>query len=125
VSLITLFLQESTDPISATQYPNVLTIGGNTSNVNTFTPLNFDDVTGGVFNAATLLEGNNLACFIYQATNLIAADNLKTLFTDISTPLAMLNNATSRALDGLTCPQLSKIDVDQFSKYPGYATRPL
>jgi hypothetical protein len=29
--------------------------------VNTFTPLDFDNLTGGVFNAQTLLDGNSLA----------------------------------------------------------------
>lgn len=105
----------------AAQYPNVLTVGGNTGKVNTFTPLNFEDLTGGVFSAANLLEGNNLACFVYQAASLGAPDLLKTLYTDITAPLAMLNNATKGALNGLSCPQLASIDANQFGSYPGYA----
>ncbi|CZR58273.1 related to oxidase [Phialocephala subalpina] len=117
-----LFLETDT-LYFASQYPNVLTVGGNTGTVNTFTPLNFEDLTGGVFNATTLLEGNNLACFVYQAASLGAPDFLKSLYADITKPLAMLDNATNNALAGLNCPQLAKIDADQFGKYPGYATQ--
>jgi hypothetical protein len=115
-----LFLETDT-LYFASQYPNVLTIGGNTGTVNTFTPLNFEDLTGGVFNATTLLEGNNLACFVYQAASLAAPDILKGLYADITKPLAMLNNATNNALAGLSCPQLASIDANQFGSYPGYA----
>jgi hypothetical protein len=108
----------------ASQYPNVLTIGGNTGQVNTFTPLDFDDLTGGVYSSETLLQGNNLACFVYQAASLTAPDILKTLYSDITEPLAMLNNATNNALAQFTCPQLASIDVSQFGNYPGYATQP-
>jgi hypothetical protein len=99
-----------------------LTVGGNTGTVNSFTPLNFDDLTGGVFNTSTLLEGNNLACFVYQAATLAAPDILKGLYADITGPLNMLNNATNNALSGLSCPQLESIDESQFSKYPGYSS---
>ena len=104
----------------ASQYPNVLTVGGNTGEVNTFTPLDFDDLTGGVFNTATLLEGNNLACFVYQVASLAAPDILKGLYADVTKPLAMLNDATNNALSGLSCPELASIDAGQFGKYPGY-----
>ncbi|CZT46035.1 related to oxidase [Rhynchosporium secalis] len=107
----------------ASQYPNTLTIGGNTGTVNTFTPLNFRDLTGGVFNATTLLEDNNLACFAYQAASLTAPDLLKGLYRDITKPLAMLNNATKNALVNLRCPELASIDANQFGKYPGYASQ--
>ncbi|KUJ15136.1 Cloroperoxidase [Mollisia scopiformis] len=117
-----LFLETDT-LYFASQYPNVLTVGGNTGTVNSFTPLNFDDLTGGVFNATTLLEDNNLACFVYQAAALAAPDILKGLYADITAPLAMLNNATNNALAGLNCPQLASIDADQFGNYPGYATQ--
>jgi len=98
----------------ASQYPNTLTVGGNTGKVGTFTPLNFDDLTGGVFYAQTLLGGNNLACFVYQAASLTAPDILKGLYADINKPLAILNNATKNALTRLECPQLASIDAKQF-----------
>ena len=42
------------------KYPELLVIGGNTGKVNTFTGVDVTDLSGGVFNGATLLEGNNL-----------------------------------------------------------------
>ncbi|KAJ3804494.1 Chloroperoxidase, partial [Lentinula aff. lateritia] len=44
-------------------HPQFLSIGGNTGQVNTFTGVDVADLTGGVYNAATLLEGNNFQCF--------------------------------------------------------------
>lgn len=35
-------------------------IGGNTGTVNSFTGVDLGDTTGGVYNAQTLFEGNNL-----------------------------------------------------------------
>ena len=49
-------------------YPGTIKFGGNTGKVNTFTGINTADLTGGVFNGATLLQGNNLACFFLQAS---------------------------------------------------------
>lgn len=106
------------------QYPNTLTVGGNTGTVDSFTGLNFDDLTGGIFNAATLLEGNNLACFVFQAAQIGAPDILKGLYEDISVPLEMINNATDGALSGLSCPQLESIDAAQLAGYPGYEKAP-
>jgi len=105
---------------SASQYPNTLTVGGNTGKINTFTPLDFSNLTGGVFNLESLSQGNNLACFVYQAASLTAPDVLKGIYSDITKPLAMLNNATNNALAGLSCPQLASIDAEQFGQYPGY-----
>jgi hypothetical protein len=41
----------------ALQHPEFLSVGGNTGKVNTFTGISPTDLTGGVFNGATLLEG--------------------------------------------------------------------
>jgi hypothetical protein len=40
-----------------------MSIGGNTGTVNSFTGVNFEDLTGGILNAETLLEGLSLLCF--------------------------------------------------------------
>lgn len=49
-------------------YPGLLRFGGNTGETDTFTGLDLESITGGVFNAENLLEGNNLACFLLQAS---------------------------------------------------------
>ncbi len=111
-----------TDLLSyVTQYPELLSVGGNTGTTNSFTGVNIGDLTGGVFNSQTLLEGNNLECFAYEALQQGAPDILKGLFSDITKPLGMLDDQIASVIGGLGCPQLSKIDMSQFQKFPGYA----
>jgi hypothetical protein len=43
--------------------PTLLSIGGNTNGVNTFTGLDIGNLTGGVINGQNFLQGDNLACF--------------------------------------------------------------
>lgn len=54
--------------ISNAAYPGILRIGGNTGTTDSFTGVDLQDLTGGVFNSETLLDGNSGACFLYQAT---------------------------------------------------------
>ncbi|KAB2572573.1 hypothetical protein DBV05_g8745 [Lasiodiplodia theobromae] len=43
----------------------LLSVGGNTGKPSTFTLIDIDTLTGGTFDATTLLEGNNLECFVF------------------------------------------------------------
>lgn len=106
--------------VAAIEYPQFLNIGGNTGKVNTFTGVDFEDLTGGVFNGATLLEGDNLACFLFQTLQQATPDILKRVLTNVGDAVNTLNTMTNGILAGLTCPQIEKIDVSQFSNYPGY-----
>ena len=45
------------------QHLDLDSIGGNTGTVDTFTGVDVANLTGGLLNAATLMEGNNLFCF--------------------------------------------------------------
>ncbi|KAK8909066.1 hypothetical protein ACHAPF_006883 [Botrytis cinerea] len=106
----------------ASEYPNTLTIGGNTGEVNTFSGVDFSNLTGGVYNLESLFEGNNLACFLLQNAQLTAPDFLKTIFTDITEPLGILSTTTNGILGAIGgCPQLMEVDQSkfQFSSFPG------
>ena len=49
------------------QVPQVpSTVGGNTGTPNSFVGIEPEDITGGIFNAASLTQGNNLAYFAMQ-----------------------------------------------------------
>lgn len=112
----------NTDVLAAAiEYPQFLDVGGNTGEPNTFTGVDLQDLTGGVFNTATLAEGDNLACFAFQFAQQAAPDLLKGSFSSVTQPLSQLNDAVGKAIGSLTnsCPQLKKIDDSQFSKYPG------
>jgi hypothetical protein len=114
----------NTDTVLAgLKHPKFLSVGGNTGKVNTFTGLQPEDLTGGIFNAPSLLEGNNLACFAMQfavqaAPDLIQGSNV---ISDLTGAMSNLTSALGSSLSGLSCPQLTKIDQSQFGQFPGYA----
>ncbi|KAH7329914.1 Chloroperoxidase [Rhexocercosporidium sp. MPI-PUGE-AT-0058] len=104
---------------AALEYPQFLNIGGNTGKVNTFTGVNFEDLTGGVFNLATLLEGNNLACFALQGVVQFLPDSLLGAVGTVGGLLDQLNGIVGGVLDPLACPKLDKVNKNQFSQFPG------
>jgi hypothetical protein len=104
---------------AALKHPEFLNIGGNTGEVDTFAGVDLTDLTGGVYNSETLLEGNNLACFAYQAAQQAAPDILGGLFTSITKPMAKLTEALNKVMANLNCPQLEKFDSNQFDQFPG------
>ena len=130
------------------QHPELVAFGGNTGTVNSFAGLNIADLTvsshlyrysiqlqirthylilstqGGAYNAETLLQGNNLACFLFQSISLVAPDLIRQtgVIADVLGAVGKINAAVVQATSGLGCPQLSQYDYDssQLSKYPGY-----
>lgn len=81
----------------ALAYPKFLDVGGNTGKTNTFTGVNIDDLTGGAYNTATLLEGNNLLCFAFEFAQQGEPDLLKDL-------AAIGGGAAAKAIEALGCP---------------------
>lgn len=92
-------------------YPGLLRFGGNIGATDTFTGLDLVNLTGGVLNADTLLEGNNLACFLLQATTSLEP-NL------IEGALDFLLDKLSPMLANLGCPQLN-FETEATSVFPG------
>jgi len=104
---------------AALQYPQFLDVGGNTGKVDTFTGVDLQNVTGGVYDLQTLAQGDNALCFAYQFAQQAAPDILKGLFSSITSPLSQLNSALASVFSELSCPQLESIDTSQFAQYPG------
>lgn len=102
--------------IFALKDPSVLNIGGNTGTVNSFVGVDLNDLTGGVFNAENLVQGNNLACYFYQLIKIGYP-------TGLASALAKLNNFLAPLLTSLGCPQLD-FDGDQLSQFPGAGYQP-
>jgi hypothetical protein len=50
----------------ALEHPQFASLGGNTGTVNSFVGLDPANLTEGVFNADTLLEGNNALCYGFR-----------------------------------------------------------
>lgn len=99
--------------------PYMAVIGGNTGKPNTFTGVNIADLTGGVFDAETLLEGNNLMCFAFQAVNSASPDILKGLLGNVLLAVQKLSDALNPILTQLGCPQMAVYDKLLLSKFPG------
>lgn len=101
--------------------PNLAVLGGNTGEPNTFTGVNIADLTGGVFNAETILEGNNAMCLAFQAVNVAAPDILKGLLGNVLLAVQKLTEVLTPIIQELGCPQLAKYDTTAFGKFPGAA----
>ena len=101
------------------QYPQFINVGGNTGKVDTFTGVNLENLTGGVYNLKTLAQGDNAACFAFQFQLQAAPDLLKGTFSSITKPLSQLTSALAPVFAKLGCPQLQSIDTSQFKNYPG------
>lgn len=114
-----LFLNQDT-LIMAAQYPEFLSIGGNTGTTNSFVGVDPEDLTGGVFHADKLLEGNNALCYGMELTIQETPDILSGLFTDTNAAVDQIGAAFNNATDSLGCPKLNNVDKNQFSQFPGY-----
>ncbi|KAH9880450.1 hypothetical protein IAQ61_000741, partial [Plenodomus lingam] len=98
---------------AARLHPKFLSIGGNTGKTNTFTGVDVADMTGGVFNGRTLLEGNSFSCYVYQLLAQAKPDIL----------LGALNGLTSaigNVIVALACPKLQKLDARLLKQFPGH-----
>ncbi|KAJ3990990.1 hypothetical protein F5050DRAFT_1538035, partial [Lentinula boryana] len=95
--------------------PEFLSVGGNTGQVNTFTGVDFADLTGGVFNATTLLEGNNLGCFLLRGVVLALPMGVLGLVG----VLDQLEDTVNPLLEEWDCPQLQQINKSLLDNYPG------
>jgi hypothetical protein len=79
-------------------------IGGNTGTVKSFSGLDMEDITGGVLNATTLLEKNNLICFVLQLVKTFSPNSLSPLLATIEVPLKLVMDTISAPLLSLSCP---------------------
>ena len=114
----------NTDTVEAAlKYPKFISVGGNSGTPNSFVGIAPEDITGGVFNGASLLQGNNLACFAMEFAVQAAPDLITQsgVLSDLTGALSALTAALGQATADLSCPQLTKIDESQFSQFPGYA----
>jgi len=86
------------------QHPELGSIGGNVGTTNSFTGIDLDDVTGGVLNAAKLLEGNNLLCFALEVVKMASPSYLNNLYKTLAKPLDLITQIVSTPLLSLECP---------------------
>ncbi|KAL9009995.1 MAG: hypothetical protein Q9173_005022, partial [Seirophora scorigena] len=104
----------------ATQDPRLLSVGGNTGTTNSFTGIDVSALTNGVFNGATLAQGNNLQCFIYQLIQAEAPGLLTGLYEDLTEALRPLMENLQENTKGLGCPRLMGVNRSLYDRFPGY-----
>ena len=99
--------------------PELIRLGGNTGQPNTFTGVDIDDLTGNVFNAQTLLEGNNIMCLAFASALQASPDILGGLVGNALVAVQKLTNALDPILASLNCPEITKYDATLFKAFPG------
>lgn len=106
---------------AAAIYPKFLDIGGNLDNLTSnFAGIQVEDLTGGVFRSADLLDGNNLGCFAFQVASQIQSDLL-----NVGQLVSRLQGVVGNIVSSLACPQLGKIDASVLEQFPGYQRDPV
>ncbi|KAF2498991.1 Cloroperoxidase [Lophium mytilinum] len=93
------------------KYPATLSIGGNMGKVNSFVGVDFDDITGGVLNSATILEGNGLICFVLEVVKTFAPNSLATIFKTLATPLELITDTIAAPILSLACPEFEDLQT--------------
>jgi hypothetical protein len=99
--------------------PYLIVVGGNTGEPNTFTGVDVGDLTGGVLNAKTLLEGNNAMCLAFRAVKEAAPDMLTGLVGNALLAVSKITGVLDPIVQQLGCPQVTKYDKAAFDKFPG------
>lgn len=108
------------------KYPVLGSIGGNLGRVNSFAGVNLEDVSGGVVNSASLLQGNNMVCFALEVVKTFAPNSLSTLFSVLTVPLKLVDSAVLGPLLSLGCPVYGDLTMGRtdfmtglLNTYPG------
>lgn len=105
--------------IDNSAYPGVFRVGGNTGTVNSFTGLDLQNLTDGVFNAATLTQGNNAACFVLQASLAVLPDAATPALGGLGSVLNWATSLIAPIQERLACPQLKDFNNELFNQFPG------
>ncbi|KAF7128512.1 hypothetical protein CNMCM5793_003300 [Aspergillus hiratsukae] len=93
------------------KYPVLGSIGGNTSTVNSFAGVDLSDLTGGVLNLTTLLQGNNLLYFVFQVLKFASANALAGLYKTLAVQLEMITQVIPVPLLNLLCPAFKDLQM--------------
>jgi hypothetical protein len=91
------------------KHPELANIGGNLGEVNSFAGVDLKNITGGVLNAVSLLEGNNLICFTLDIVKAFVPNSLSSIFKTLEKPLRLVNDALLDPLLDLDCPAFDEL----------------
>lgn len=86
-------------------------IGGNTGTVNSFTGVNLANITGGILNTQTLLQGNNLLCLVFEVLKFASPNALSGIYKTLAAPLQAIENVIEAPILNLTCPAFKDLTI--------------
>jgi hypothetical protein len=90
--------------VLASVLTTLCSIGGNTGTVNSFTGVDLGNVTGGVINVTSLLENNNLLCFVFEVLKTFLPNSLSGLLATLEVPIKLVTDTLAAPLLDLACP---------------------
>jgi hypothetical protein len=100
-------------------YPGIVRIGGNTGTTNSFAGVDLNDLTGGVFNAGDLTDGNKATCFLLQASMAGLPDISNPLLGAVGSVLGWVTQQLGPLSSKFGCTQLATFDNQLFNRFPG------
>lgn len=92
--------------------PEVISVGGNTGEVNTFTGVDLGNITGGAYQTSDLTNPTKFVCYFYQLTLAIVPDFLRSeaLGTALAGALNLLQTQISPLVDP-SCAKIGKFEI--------------
>ncbi|KAJ2970509.1 heme-thiolate peroxidase [Xylaria curta] len=107
----------------ALKHPVLLSVGGNQGKVNTFAGVDLADLSGGVLNATTLLEGNNLICFVLSTLKTFIPNSLSSVLKTLEPVLELLTDVLAVPLLDLSCPAFADLTEGGENLWPAMLDR--
>lgn len=94
--------------------PEVISVGGNTGEVNSFTGVDLGNITGGAYQTSDLTNPTKFVCYFYQLTLAIVPDFLRSeaLGTALAGALDLLQSKISPLVDP-SCAKIGKLRIPQ------------
>ncbi|KAF2994254.1 hypothetical protein E8E13_001492 [Curvularia kusanoi] len=86
------------------KHPELGSIGGNTGTVNSFSGLELHNISGGLLNSVSLLEDNNLMCFVMEVLKTFLPNSLSPLLATLTAPINMVSDVLTGPITSLACP---------------------
>ena len=105
-------------------HPDQVAVGCNTGTVDTFTPVNFGNLTGGVMNSAYLAQGNNAVCFFFQSLEFFLPDFVRNrgVIANVVGAVLEVVGTIAPQVKVLGCPLqgVQGLRSDMFDQFPGW-----
>lgn len=100
------------------KYPELASIGGNLGDVDSFAGVDVGNITGGVLNALSLQDGNNVICLVLEIVRAFVPKTLSKLFSIIEVPLKLVDDLVAPIVS-LSCPVFPDLTLDDTNLYDG------